>query len=217
MITVPVSKGRIKKAIQECLRQVEKTPRDKRLRLKLADLYLKNGEKGKAVDEYLRAGDLHAELGLSAKAIAIYKKVVSIDPKHIEAFHKMATLYFKEDFLGDAGVCYEKILKIKPRDQEAIKGLSVIEHSKQLKQEGFDSSAIEFPALSDPLEEDLPLHLCVCPFCCRLHWIIPRSDYYFRCGCGEVSIYNGLTMRGATAEEYRVIRSKDHTKTPALA
>jgi len=32
----------------------------------------------------------------------------------------MATLYLKEDLLGDAGACCEKILKIKPKDQEAI-------------------------------------------------------------------------------------------------
>jgi len=32
----------------------------------------------------------------------------------------MATLYLKEDLLGDAGACYEKILKIKLKDQEAI-------------------------------------------------------------------------------------------------
>jgi tetratricopeptide (TPR) repeat protein len=213
MMTLPISKRQIKKAIQECLKQVEKAPRDKRLRLKLGDLYLKNGEKEKAVDEYLRAGDLHAEQDLNARAIAIYKKVVSIDPEHIEALHKMATLYLKEELLGDAGVCYEKILKIKPRDQEAIKALSVIEHSKQLKREELDSSTIGFPVLSDPLEEDLPLHLCMCPYCLRSHWIIPRSDYYFRCSCGGVSIFDGLTMREVTPAEYKEIKSVDQMKT----
>ena len=217
MMTLPFSKSRIKKAIQECLKQVEKAPKDKRLQLKLGDLYLKNGEKEKAVNEYLKAGDLHAEQDLNARAIAIYKKVVSIAPKHIEAFHKIAKLYLEEDLLGDAGGCYEKILRIKPKDQEAIKALSVIEHSKQLKQEELDSSGIGFPVLSDSLEEDLHLKLSSCPYCRRSFWIIPRSDYYFTCGCGGMSIFDGLTMRVATAAEYKEKKTRDQMKTAGLA
>lgn len=212
-MTLPFAKGRIKKAIQECLKQVEKAPRDKRLRLKLADLYLKSGNKEKALYEYLRAGDLHAEQDLNARAIAIYKKVVSIDPEHIEALHKIATLYLKDDLLGDAKGCYQRILKIKPKDSEAIKALSAIEHSRQSKQEEIDPSGIGFPVLSDPLEEDLPLQLCMCPYCLRSYWIIPRSDYYFRCGCGGVSFFDGFTMRVATPAEYKEIKSRDQMKT----
>ena len=114
-MTFSISKGRIKKAIQECLKQIEKAPKDRRLRLELGALYLKNGEKEKAVSEYLKAGDLHAEEELNARAIAIYKKVVSIDPKHIKALHKMGKLYFREGLLGDAKNCYERILQISAR------------------------------------------------------------------------------------------------------
>ena len=216
-MTLPISKGRIKKAIQECLKQVEKAPRDRRLRLKLGDLYLKNGEKEKAINEYLKAADLNAEEELNFRAIAIYKKVVSIDPEHIGAFHKMAKLYLEENLLGDAGVCYEKILKIRPKDKEAIKALSEIEHSKQLKKGELDSSVIDFPVLSDPLEEDLPLQLCMCPYCLQSYWIIPRSDYYFRCSCGGVSFFDGFTMRVATPAEYKGIKSRDQMKTVGSA
>lgn len=133
MMKLSISKGPIKKAIQECLKQVEKTPKDKGLHHKLGDLYLKNGEKEKAVGEYLKAGDLHAEEDLNVRAIAIYKKVVSIDPEHIKALHRMGKLYFREGLLGNAKNCYERILQISPRDQEAPKALSLIEDSKQPK------------------------------------------------------------------------------------
>jgi tetratricopeptide (TPR) repeat protein len=211
------SKSWIKKAIQECLKKLDKAPRDKRLRLKLGDLYLKSGEKEKAVNEYLRSGDLHAEEELNFRAIAIYKKVASIDPQHIEAFHKIAKLYLEEDLLGDAKTSYEKILKIRPKDKEAIKALSEIEDSKQLKKEEPDSSGIEFPFLSDPLEEDLPLHLCVCPYCLQSYWVIARPDYYFRCSCGGMSTFDGLTMRVATAAECKDMKTRDRTKTVGVA
>ena len=44
-----VLKGQLKKAIVEYLRLVEADPQDKRLHLKLGDLYLKNGEEDKAI------------------------------------------------------------------------------------------------------------------------------------------------------------------------
>jgi tetratricopeptide (TPR) repeat protein len=127
------SKDGMKKTLQECSKEVEKSPKDKRLRLKLGDLYLRIGEKEKAIREYLHAADLFAEDDLSERAIAIYKRVASLAPKHIEAFQKMAQLYLKERLLGDAKVCYERILRLRPNDQDALEGLSIIEDVKRSK------------------------------------------------------------------------------------
>jgi hypothetical protein len=80
-------------------------------------------------------------------------------------------------------------------------------------EEEMDLSPIGFPVLSDPLEEDLPLHLCACPYCQRTNWIIARPEYYFMCSCGGMSIFNGFTMRVVTPAEYRLIKSIDQMKT----
>jgi tetratricopeptide (TPR) repeat protein len=233
-MTLCFSKSRIKKAIQECLKQVEKAPKDKRLWLKLGDLYLKNGEKEKAVNEYLKAGDLNAKEELNFRAIAIYKKVVSIDPKHIEAFHKIAKLYLEEDLLGDAGAFYERILKIRPKDKEAIKALSAIEHSKQLKRkqlrrvqakrqgevlkgEQIDSLISEFPVLFKTLEEDFPLYLCECPHCRAPFWVMPTPDYFFTCSCGGISVYEDLVLKTPSPEEHEMIKTMMRMKTVGSA
>ena len=169
----PILKDQLNKGIKEYLKQIEASPKDKRLHLKLGDFYLKNGKKEKAVDEYLKAGELHAEEDLNIRAIAIYKKVVSIDPEHIEALHRTGTLYVKEGFLGNAKSCYERILQISPSDQQAIKALSRIEDSKQSKpvqtqiekKESLPitSEVSRLPSLSNGIEipfpgKDLELH-----------------------------------------------------------
>jgi len=84
-------------------------------------------------------------------------------------------------------------------------------------EEELDLSAIGFPVLFEPLGEDFPLQLCVCPFCRQSYWVIPRSNYYFRCNCGGVSIFDGLAMRVATAAEYKEIKTREQIKTVALA
>ena len=101
-------------------------------------------------------------------------KVLSIDPVHIEALHRTATLYAKEGFLGNAKSCYETILQISPSDQQAIEALSRIEESNQpkpvqtrmKKKESFpitSSEASHLSSLSNGIEisssnKDLELH-----------------------------------------------------------
>jgi tetratricopeptide (TPR) repeat protein len=126
-----ILRGQSKKAIKEYLKLIETSPKDKRLYLKLGDLYLKDGENEKAIDEYLKLADLYIEEDLNFRAISIYKKVLSIDPKHLEAFHNMAKLYLKEGLIGSARSCFQNILEIKPDDQEALKALAGIRGHEQ--------------------------------------------------------------------------------------
>ena len=223
MRILPISKRQIKKAIQKGLKLVEKSPKDGRLRLKLGDLYLKNGEYEKAIRAFIQAGELCAKENLKAQAIAMYKRVLSIDPENIEAFRRMRKLYLREGLSASARRCYEKILEIKSKDQRASKVLSVIEDSKQPKpvqagmEEDLDSLLTQFPILSDILDEDVPLHLCKCPYCRQPFWVLSTSEYYFACNCGGVSFFEDLTLRAATSTEYREIKNMNRTKTVGFA
>jgi tetratricopeptide (TPR) repeat protein len=136
-----ILKGQLKKAISEYLRLVEADPKDKRLHLKLGDLYLKNGEEDKAIQAFLKVATLYGEDDLNFRAISIYKKILSINPKFTEAFHKIAVLYLKEGLAGNAKNYYQSILQINPRDSEAIKALKNIESPQQPKERAIPPSA----------------------------------------------------------------------------
>lgn len=125
-----ILKGQPKKAIKEYLKLIEADPKDKRIHLKLGDLYYKNGENDKAMAQYIKLGDLYAEEDLNFRAIAIYKKVLAIDSKHLEALKKIAALYLKEGLKGDAKNFYQTILEIKPDDPDSLKALREIEGPK---------------------------------------------------------------------------------------
>ena len=66
---------------------------------------------------------LYGEEDLNFRAISIYKKILSINPKFIEAFHKIAKLYLKEGLAGSAKNYYQSILEIDPHNSEALKAL----------------------------------------------------------------------------------------------
>jgi len=71
--------------------------------------------------------NLYGEEELNFRAISIYKKILSINPRFIEAFHKIAKLYLKEGLAGNAKNCYQSILQIDPHNSEAAKALKNIE------------------------------------------------------------------------------------------
>lgn len=143
-----ILKGQLQKAIKEYLKLLEAAPQDKRLHLKLGDLYLKNGEEDKAIQTFLKVASLYGEEDLNFRAISIYKKILSINPKFIDAFHKIAKLYLKEGLAGNAKNYYQSILHIRPNDLEAIKGLKNIENPQQPKEKAFTHSAAANSSLS---------------------------------------------------------------------
>ena len=144
-----ILKGQSKKAIVEYIKLIEADPKDKRLYLKLCDLYYKNGENEKAITEYMKLARLYEEEDLNSRAISIYKKVLSINPKHIDALHNIARLYLKEGLSGDAKNYYKNILEIKPDDQEAQKALKDFDTPPQPR---------NIPKTMPTVESSIPAH-----------------------------------------------------------
>jgi len=126
-----ILKGQAKKAIKEYLKLIEADPHDKRLHLKLGDLYLKDNDEDKAVEEYLKVARLYGEEDLNFRAISMYKKILSINPKLTEALHEIAGLYLKEGLTGSAKNYYQGVLEINPNDSEAVHALRNIENSQE--------------------------------------------------------------------------------------
>ena len=149
-----ILKGQFQKAVKEYLKLIEADPQDKRLHLKLGDLYLKNAEEDKAIQAYLKVANLYGEEDLNFRAISIYKKILSINPKFTEALHKIAKLYLKEGLAGNAKNCYQSILQINPKDSEAVKAVKDIESPQQPKERVAPPSAIDSFAPGSPRPPD---------------------------------------------------------------
>ncbi len=86
--------------------QLAKDPGNARSHLKLAEFYQKKREKKKAISEYLLAADIFAKNNQYAEAMAIYKQVPKQDPSLDHVYLKIADIYRKMGFLGDAFAQY---------------------------------------------------------------------------------------------------------------
>jgi tetratricopeptide (TPR) repeat protein len=117
--------------VQKLQKQVEASPEDSRLRLKLGDSFLKIGDSENAIKEYLKVAELYEKEDLNTKAISIYKKILSLNSNDTDALHRIAKLYILEGLEGSARNCYLTILKIRPDDTEAQTGLEEIDRSNR--------------------------------------------------------------------------------------
>jgi tetratricopeptide (TPR) repeat protein len=118
----------LKKTIKEYQRILDKDPGDIKTRIKLGDLYLRKGTLDKAIKEYFKIGEHYISEELDLKAIAMFRKILVLNPGMTDSYYKLAELYYRRGLFGEAKLQYLKLLEIDPRDKKARDGLTLIEN-----------------------------------------------------------------------------------------
>jgi tetratricopeptide (TPR) repeat protein len=85
---------------------LKREPENANAHMKLAEIYLKKGEKQKSISEYLLAADIFTKNQLYAMAIAIYKQLKRQDPSLDHVYLKIADIYRQRGLLADAFAQY---------------------------------------------------------------------------------------------------------------
>jgi tetratricopeptide (TPR) repeat protein len=97
------------KVLNEYLDAAKNSPEDIRIHIKIAELYLKNNNRDKAISEYLYAANTYRGKKLFQIAISIYNHILSIDPGQTAVYMTLADIYHKNGFNGDAAATLEKL------------------------------------------------------------------------------------------------------------
>jgi tetratricopeptide (TPR) repeat protein len=127
-----VAKGQFDKAIAEWKKLVREFPNDANIFNTIGDLCLKKDAKADAVDAYKKAADILAADGFTSKAIALYKKVLNIDPKKIEAHLALADLNAEKGLTGNALESYKLVADHYKQNQEMAKALGIYQKMADL-------------------------------------------------------------------------------------
>ena len=102
-------------------------PKNFRIRIKLAELLLATGKKEEAVAEYCTAARLYLDHGFSPMAIAVYKKIIKIDPEHLDANLQLARIYQRENLFADAITYYQQVFELYQQSNQPNEALQVLE------------------------------------------------------------------------------------------
>jgi len=104
-------KSKIQEPLDRYTNLVKKEPGNAKAHLKLAELYQKKGDKKKAIAEYLMAAEIFLKNQFYARAMAIYKQVPKQDPTLDHVYLKIADIYRKMGFTGDAFAQYRILVQ----------------------------------------------------------------------------------------------------------
>jgi len=146
---------------EEVLDLAQKYPENAAFQLKLAEVYQRKGEEEKAIARYLQAGEIFCREKFVPQAMAIYKRIISINPHLIHANQRMGEMYREMGHFSDAIAQYRIVAKHyeqwgkKERVPGVLRLIQEIEREETVriktaapcaKQEAFESQA-EQPSL----------------------------------------------------------------------
>ncbi|MFL6233453.1 MAG: tetratricopeptide repeat protein [Thermoanaerobaculia bacterium] len=85
-----VQRGKIEPAIREYRKLLTDNPNDINTLNRIGDLYARIQRIDEAVDFFTQIAEQYSTEGFFVKAIAIYKKIIKLDPTRLEVYEKLA-------------------------------------------------------------------------------------------------------------------------------
>jgi pilus assembly protein FimV len=126
------AKGLFDKAIAEWKKLLKESPNDANIFNTIGDLCMKKDAKAEACDSYKKAADSLAADGFTSKAIALYKKVLNIDPKRIEVHLALGDLNAEKGLIGNALESYKIVADHYLHHKETVKALGIYQKMADL-------------------------------------------------------------------------------------
>jgi tetratricopeptide (TPR) repeat protein len=106
-----ISQGKLELAIAEYQALVEEQPGDLSAANTLGDLYARHGAADKAIEQFTRLAESERSQGFSAKAVALYKKALKVDPGCELALSRLADIAVGQALLADATLYWNRLLQ----------------------------------------------------------------------------------------------------------
>lgn len=97
-----VLSGKVASAIREYQKLLAKEPDEPTLLNTVGDLLLRNNSRDEALGYFSRAAEVYLRSGFLVKAIAVFKKIYSLNPSDCSINEKLADLYQKQGLVYEA-------------------------------------------------------------------------------------------------------------------
>ena len=134
-----IRQGKLDAGIAEYLRIVEDTPGDWNAKNTLGDLYARAGQTEKAIEQFTEIADNLSDEGASAKAGAIYKKILKLKPDHERALMQVAEILANQKLYADARTHLNTLIELRKSKGDARGALHAKVRLGSLDPEDYDA------------------------------------------------------------------------------
>jgi pilus assembly protein FimV len=121
-----VARGKIDGAIKEYRKVVADNPTDATALNRLGDLYVRLNKNEEAVKLFTQIAENYTEDGFFVKAIAIFKKIIKLDPTRLPVYERLAELYHKQGLVSEARTQYQVLVDYYLKHGKVESGESVL-------------------------------------------------------------------------------------------
>ena len=104
-----VARGKLNAAIDEYRKLLSESANDTTTLNRVGDLYARLNRLDKATALFKKTADHFIDEGFFVKAIAIYKKIIRLDPSQIEVYERLADLYSRQGLLNESRSQYQVV------------------------------------------------------------------------------------------------------------
>ncbi len=122
-----VQRGRLEAAIVELHQVLKEAPDDTRTLNRVGDLYARLNRVDEAADLFSKAAERFSKEGFFVKAIAIYKKILRLDPTRIPIYERLAELYQHQGLTNEARGQYQILADYYEQQGDGAAVISVYE------------------------------------------------------------------------------------------
>ncbi|HEV2854742.1 MAG TPA: tetratricopeptide repeat protein [Thermoanaerobaculia bacterium] len=128
-----VSRGKIEPAIREYRKLLTENPNDINTLNRVGDLYARIQRIDEAVDFFTQIAEQYTTEGFFVKAIAIYKKIIKLDPTRLEVYEKLAELYHKQGLVNEARTQYQVLADYYQKHDNAASAIAIYQKMADLE------------------------------------------------------------------------------------
>jgi tetratricopeptide (TPR) repeat protein len=127
-----MARGRLDAAIDEYKKVLAKDPTDTSTLNRVGDLYVRLGQMEEAVKLFRRTAQHFSVDGFFVKAIAIYKKILRLEPSQLGIYEELADLYRRQGLRMDARAQYEILVDLLRKNEDFAGAIDVYRRMVEL-------------------------------------------------------------------------------------
>ncbi len=128
-----VSKGKLEAAIKEYRKVLAENPNDANTLNRVGDLYARIERFDEAVKLFSQIAEQYTRDGFFVKAIAIYKKIIKLDPTSLAVYERLAELYHKQGLLNEARTQYQVLADYYQKHDNAASAITIYQRMAELE------------------------------------------------------------------------------------
>jgi tetratricopeptide (TPR) repeat protein len=128
-----VARGKIEPAIREYRKLLEENPNDINTLNRVGDLYARIQRIEEAVDFFNQIAEQYAGEGFFVKAIAIYKKIIKLDPTRLDVYENLAELYHRQGLVTEARTQYQVLADYYQKHDNATSTIAIYQKMAELE------------------------------------------------------------------------------------